>query len=247
MVRADNSDQLTFFFCKALAKLNRALIETDFPASVARFSLTVLCYISSLALFFKDLFFNRSIEQLSNVLNSKIEDRGNKTVLVDPERFPTVRRMWDLMLSGNYSPARIQKIANEEWGYRTRQSKKTGGKPISVSAVYKIFNDPFYYGVFEYPKSTGLWYKGQHEPMVTEAEFHRVQKLLHRNTNPRPHKEFDLPLRGLIKCGECSSSITAHFKEQVRCTSCHYKSSVTKRNAQPHSYMPISKMSLSFQ
>ena len=164
-------------------------------------------------------------------LNSKVEERGNKTILRDPERFAAVRRMWDMMLTGNFSPARIQKIANEKWGFRTRQTKKTGGKPLGRSTIYKIFSEPFYYGRFEYPKGSGQWYPGKHEPMITKAEFNCVQKLLHRGTNPRPQTEFALPFRGLIKCGDCGSSITAHFKEQVRCTKCRYKSSVKNRGA----------------
>jgi DNA invertase Pin-like site-specific DNA recombinase len=163
--------------------------------------------------------------------NSKVEERGHKTIFPDPERFDAVRRMWDLMLSGNVSPARIQKIANEEWGFRTRQTKRAGGKPLSRSTVYKMFSDPFYYGRFEYPHGSGNWYQGRHEAMVTEAEFNRVQKILHQPTNPRPKTEFALPLRCLIKCGECGSSITGHFKQQVRCTTCRFKSSVRNRGS----------------
>jgi site-specific DNA recombinase len=175
-------------------------------------------------------------------LNSKIEERGNKTIYRDPERFDAVRRMWDYMLTGNYSPARIQKIANEQWGYRTRQTKKTGGKPISRNAVYKIFSNPFYYGRYEYPHGSGNWYDGVHEPMITKAEFDRVQRLLHKDTNPRPSKDFDLPFRGLIKCGACNSSITAHFKEQVRCTKCHYKSSIKNRGSCAKCGLPVADM-----
>lgn len=175
-------------------------------------------------------------------LNSKVEERGHKTVLRDPERFDAVHRMWDLMLTGNVSPTRIQKIANDEWGFRTRQTKRTGGKAISRSTVYKIFSDPFYYGRFEYPKGSGEWYEGAHEPMITKTEFDRVQRILHQDTSPRPHKEFALPFRGLIKCGECESSITAHFKEQIRCTRCHYKSSVKNRQSCSKCSLPVSEM-----
>lgn len=162
-------------------------------------------------------------------LNSKTEELGQQTIFRDPARFNAVRRMWDLMLAGNLSPAGIQKIANDEWGFRTRQTKRTGGNPLSRSTIYRMFSDPFYYGQFEYPKGSGCWYRGSHEPMVTEAEFNCVQKILHRDTNPRPKTEFALPFRGVIKCGECGSSITAHAKEQVRCTKCHFKSSVRNR------------------
>ena len=175
-------------------------------------------------------------------LNSKIEERGHRKVLIDPERFHVVRRMWDLMLTGKYSPTRIQKIVNEEWGFRTRRTKKTGGKPLSRSAIYKLFSDPFYYGRFEYPAGSGQWYHGAHEPMITEAEFQSVKKILSQRNNPRPQQEFDLPFRGLFKCGGCRSSITAHFKEQVRCTQCHYKSSVKNRDSCSKCNLPLAKM-----
>jgi len=164
-------------------------------------------------------------------LNSKVEERGCKTILRDPARFDAVRRMWDLMLTGDFSPARIQRLANQEWGFRTRQTKHTGGKPVSRSALHQLFTNPFYCGRFEYPRGSGNWYPGRHEPMVTEAEFARVQAILHRGTNPRPQREFALPYRGLLKCGECASSITAHVKEQVRCPQCRYKSSVKNHGA----------------
>jgi len=175
-------------------------------------------------------------------LNSKVEERGQKTVLRDPERFDAVRRMWDLMLSGNYSPARIQKIATREWGLRTRPTKKHGAKPVSRSTVYKIFSDHFYYGRYEYPKGSGCWFDGQHQPMITEAEFNRVQKLLHRDTNTRPQTPYPMPFRGLIKCGECNSSITAHVKEQIRCPQCHFKSSVKNHGACFKCGLPMTEM-----
>lgn len=175
-------------------------------------------------------------------LNSKVEERGKKTIFPDPKRFDAVRRMWDMMLSGKYSPARIQKIANDEWGFRTRQTRKTGGKPICRAAIYKIFSNSFYFGRFEYPVGSGVWHDGAHKPMIRESEFKAVQKLLHRETNPRPQIEFDLPFRGLIKCGECGSSITAHFKEQVRCPSCRYKSSVKNRNSCARCGLSLSEM-----
>ena len=175
-------------------------------------------------------------------LNSKVEERGHKTILRDPDRFAAVRRMWDLVLTGNLSPGQIQRIANEEWGFRTRQTKRTGGNPLARSTIYRIFSDPFYYGRYEYPKGSGHWYQGQHDPMITEAEFECVQRILHCETNPRPQKEFALPWRGLIKCGDCGSSITAHFKEQVRCTKCRFKSSVKNRGSCSKCGLSISDM-----
>ena len=121
-----------------------------------------------------------------------------KSLVKDEERFPLTRRMWDLMLTGLYMPSRILEIANNEWGFRTRPTRKMGGRPLSRSALYQIFTKPFYYGVFEYPVGSGKLYQGRHEPMVTEAEYERVQKLLGRTGNPRPKTHQEFAFTGLI-------------------------------------------------
>ena len=33
----------------------------------------------------------------------------------------------------------------------------------------------FYSGKFEYPEGSGTWYQGNHEPMITEAQFNQIQ------------------------------------------------------------------------
>lgn len=53
-----------------------------------------------------------------------LNDRLEKTVINDPERFHLVKKMWKLMLTGNYTPPKVAEIANEQWGFRTRKSKK---------------------------------------------------------------------------------------------------------------------------
>jgi hypothetical protein len=49
------------------------------------------------------------------------------------------------------------------------------GVPFTLSNVFIILNNPFYYGEFEYPKNSGLWYKGIHEPIITKKLFEEVR------------------------------------------------------------------------
>ncbi|MBW1738742.1 MAG: recombinase family protein [Deltaproteobacteria bacterium] len=137
-----------------------------------------------------------------------LNEKANKTVIRDPERFPLVRRMWDLMLTGNYSPKRILDIATNEWGLRTRKLKRIGGGPIAFSTVYKILTNPFYYGAISYNNEL---HEGAHEPMITKSEFDRVQYLLGLCNRPRPQQRV-FAYTGLIRCGECGASITAEHK-----------------------------------
>jgi len=138
-----------------------------------------------------------------------------KTVIKDPVRFPLVRRMWDLFLTGTMNPGRIRQIANEEWGLRTRRSKRTPDGPLSQHGVYSIFHNPFYKGLIQL--RDGRTYLGAHEPMVTAEEFQRAQEILGRPAKPRPEKHA-FPYTGLIICGHCGGQVTAevHVKPSGR-------------------------------
>lgn len=137
-----------------------------------------------------------------------LNDKDTRTTVKDPERFPIVRRMWDLMLTGLYPPKKIHQIAMDEWGFRTRKRKRTGGGPLAVSAVYKMFANPFYVGIIKWE---GRTYPGKHASMITLEEFDRVQRMLNDNYRPRP-KTHCFAYTGLIRCGECGLSVTAEEK-----------------------------------
>ena len=164
-------------------------------------------------------------------LNSKVRATGENILVRDPERFPLVRKMWDLMLTGLYTPAEILRIANGDWKFRTRQSRKTGGKAIPRAVIYRMFTQPFYYGQFEYPQRSGNFHQGKHEPMITAAEYDRVQMLLGRKGNPRPRSRREFPFVGLIRCGDCSRMVTAEEKHQIICSNCNFKFAFRNKEA----------------
>jgi site-specific DNA recombinase len=67
-------------------------------------------------------------------------------VEIDIDRFEVVKRMWKLLVQERLSLSKIVDIANEEWGFRTIQKKRMGGKKLSVSSLYNVFTNPFYTG-----------------------------------------------------------------------------------------------------
>jgi site-specific DNA recombinase len=134
-----------------------------------------------------------------------LNDGTTKTIIPDPDRFELVRRMWGLMLTGTWSPRRIWEAAVREWGFRTVRQKRRGGRPISLSMVYRTFSNPFYAGMIPWE---GRIYPGKHQSLITLDEFDHVQKLLGRPGRPRPAAKH-FAFTGLIRCGECGCSITA--------------------------------------
>lgn len=173
----------------------------------------------------------------------KLADKGNKTLLEDPIRFPLIKQAWDLMLTGTYTVGQILTLLNEEWGYRTIKSKRQGGKPMWRSQLYRIFTDTFYYGRYEYLNENGkvIEHTGNHKPMITEEEFNRVQILLGRKGRPRP-KNHNFTYTGLMICGECEAAITAEEKWQVVCTECKYKFASQNKDACPKCSTQIEQM-----
>jgi DNA invertase Pin-like site-specific DNA recombinase len=170
-------------------------------------------------------------------MNDKYAEKGSKTILPDPDRFPLIRKAWDAMLTGTYSVVEILRLLNNEWGYQTPKHKRIGGKPMSRSQIYKTLTDPFYYGEFEYPTGSGIWRQGKHEPMITRDEFDKVQRLLGRKGRPRPRtRSFDYT--GLLECGECHAMITAEEKFQIICPECKQKFASQNKSKRTPSGIP---------
>lgn len=150
-------------------------------------------------------------------LNDKLAEKGEKIIHTDNAKFPIVRKLWDLLLTGNYTVPALVIIADKQLGLRTKRGKK-----ISLGSLYHLFNDKFYIGEYEFD---GVVYQGKHKPMISAEEFDRAQKILGRAGRPRP-KYKRLPFNGLIQCASCGRTIT-----------CDERVKVIKRTGETKSFM----------
>lgn len=135
-------------------------------------------------------------------------DPDTRTTVPDPDTFALVRRLWELMLSGAYTTHQVCDIGAKRLGLRTRKKKRSGGTPLSVSAIYKLLSNPFYAGIIVWGGQT---YPGKHERMVTLDEFDEVQRLLGRPGRAKQQRHV-FALTGMIHCGECGRMVTAEEK-----------------------------------
>ena len=143
-------------------------------------------------------------------LNTKSIIRGSNKIIEDPERWHIVRKGFDLLLTGAYTVPQILDKLNDTYGLRTRPGNIKGGKPLSRSGIYRMFTNPFYYGVFY---RNGIQYQGAYKPMITVEEFDAIQLILGRKGKPRP-KHHVFAYTGLMRCGVCGSAITACEKQK---------------------------------
>jgi len=137
-------------------------------------------------------------------LNQKMMDKKCQ-IIIDPLRAPIIKKMFEKVAFEHYSGRKIYNWLKFELNFYTR-----GNKPLTLSGVYRILDNPFYYGVFEHPKESGNWYTGKHEPIITQELFEKAKAQLKRDQIVRENKEF--AFTKLFTCGYCGSGISAEEK-----------------------------------
>jgi site-specific DNA recombinase len=134
-------------------------------------------------------------------------DRNKKCeVIVDEHRAPVIRQVFEKVAYDGWSGRKIFQWLKDDVKLRTRY-----GKPLTLSNVYIILKNTFYYGEYEYPKGGGNWYKGKHEPIITKELYNLVQeKITSDHLVHAQDKEF--AFTRMLTCGLCGSGVTADEK-----------------------------------
>lgn len=123
-----------------------------------------------------------------------------KTIIVDPAFGHIIPVLFTEYAAGNKSLEDVRRLAHD-MGLRTR-----AGKPIGRSQIEYVLKNEFYCGCFYW---LGIRYKGDHEPLVTQELFDRVQIELKRRGTHRSHAQVRNHLyRGLLHCGSCGGTMT---------------------------------------
>lgn len=145
---------------------------------------------------------------LTGYINERHMDRKCQ-VIVDPERGTVIRKMFEKVGYEKWSGPKLYHWLRFELNFQTQ-----GKKPLALGNMYRILSNPFYYGVFEYPRNSGNWYQGKHEPLVSKELFDKVQEQLKRGNIQRESHEF--AFTKLMTCGKCGSCISAEEKYKER-------------------------------
>lgn len=135
---------------------------------------------------------------------------GVKDIVEDPERAPYIKEMFERVALKQQSGRTIKHWLDES-GFTTRRGKK-----VTISQIYLMLKNPFYYGEFEYPKKSGTWYEGSHPKLVSKQLFDMAQKQLKAPQKSKwGTKEF--PFRRFLICASCGSQIVGEekFKKRV--------------------------------
>jgi site-specific DNA recombinase len=138
-------------------------------------------------------------------LNERHMDRKCQAI-VDPERAPIIRKMFEKVAYEKWSGRKIYNWLKFDINFKS----VTGNKGLTLGNIYLILQNPFYYGVFEYPIKSGNFYTGKHTPIITKELFDLAQQQIKSQVIKSEAKEF--AFTRLMTCGLCGSGICADEK-----------------------------------
>jgi site-specific DNA recombinase len=139
---------------------------------------------------------------------SSVTGNEKKSVpdLPDEPAFSLVRRAFREFATGAYTKAQMGRLMSH-WGLATIR-----GRALAPQSLDELFSNPFYMGILVDPWS-GAEHPGRHTPVVTRAEFARVQQVISTRRRPVAHQKEreEFPLRGFVRCDGCGHALTAAF------------------------------------
>jgi site-specific DNA recombinase len=127
-------------------------------------------------------------------------------VFIDTKRAPMIKKVFEKIAYEGWSGRKAYTWMHGEMNFKTQTGKK-----LSLGNFYRLMKTPFFYGEFEYPVTSGNWYKGVHTPIISKEVFQLTQeKLKIEHDFSYGSKEF--AFTRIMKCGSCGSGISAQEK-----------------------------------
>ncbi len=149
----------------------------------------------------------------------KRTDRKCQSIL-DPDRAPVIKQIFEKIGYDHWSGRKVYHWLKDDIDFKTETNMH-----LSLGNIYKLLENTFYYGKFEYPKDSGNWYNGSHEPIITKELFDQVQTQITNQTLQPRSQQKEFAFTKIMTCGLCGSGITADEKFK------------TQKNGNTHRYV----------
>lgn len=134
---------------------------------------------------------------------NKITEDGRKYIAVKEPQASLIRWVFEQIAEGEYAADHIRKQVNVK------------GLKCGSAHFWNVIRNPVYAGKIEiakYKDEEAFLVEGQHEPVITEALYYKVQDVLNGRAKgsygPKMVSVELLPLRGLIVCPACGRMLT---------------------------------------
>ncbi|MBR3628592.1 MAG: recombinase family protein [Elusimicrobia bacterium] len=162
------------------------------------------------------------------------DNEGKNIIIVDNERAPFIKELFEKIATGSYS---IEMMVSELHRAGLR-SKKDGGSVVK-SSLYRILQNPFYYGVFRWK---GKIYKGKHINLISEELWLKANEALKKSSRPHISKH-NFAFTNLLICDTCGCTILGEIQKGRYI---YYRCSHTKNKHKIKEYIPENDLANKF-
>jgi site-specific DNA recombinase len=151
----------------------------------------------------------------------------------DPERAPIIKKLFEFYVTGEWSLADLVRFANQQ-GLTTVPARRRrtqsemlaeegdevkiekASRPMTICNVQKILTNQFYTGR-TFGNNNDYVCSVSHEALIDDELFNRVQAMLKkRNVSLHYVEKLELPLRGLVRCADCSRVYTPYLQKGIQ-------------------------------
>lgn len=127
-----------------------------------------------------------------------------RTVELDENRAPLVKWAFEAYATGEWTLSTLLEELTLR-GLTSAPSPKRPAKPLFVSTLHRMLQNPYYKGTIIYD---GVAYDGQHEPLVSMDVWTQVQAVLRSNNLAGDKTQVhDHYLKGSVYCSNCGSRL----------------------------------------
>lgn len=131
--------------------------------------------------------------------------------IIDKDRAPIIKEMFEKVGYDGWTGRKVWSWLKDDKDFKTENNIH-----LSLGNFYRLLQNHFYYGRFEFPKNSGNWYNGSHIPIITKELYDLVQEKIKSQTLQPRSEQKEFAFTKIITCGLCGSGITADekFKHQ---------------------------------
>lgn len=143
-------------------------------------------------------------------------DRSGRSpkLIVNAKEAARVRQIFALYLEKESLQPVVRELERRGWRNKRRVTKKgrvIGDKAFDKATLYAHLKNPLYKGMISHK---GELFEGEHEAIIDEEQFDRVQKILSyngRTGGKEVRNKYGAILRGLLRCKACDHAMTHVF------------------------------------
>ncbi len=140
-------------------------------------------------------------------LHDKYAPKGERRVYIDPERGPIIRELFEKIANEGWTGRDIKRWLDGEKKFTTRKGKK-----ITLSMIYRMVDNSFYTGRYEFPRGSGKWFQGKHEPIIAKDIFERARETMKGEPHKAAAGSKEFAFTKMFTCGSCGCGITPDEK-----------------------------------